>query len=364
MNNRDEIRTLLTQFTPLEQAFKRYFEENSHTVSERESRRLLKSYGGIPGNLIEEFLLSPTYGAFWAEAELPIISQFSDAQWFLDNEDIIVRKHARYSPVSFHTHSFIEVAYVFQGSCLQTFRYPGGQSEILEQKEGSLCILPPNLEHSVSIMDNSVLINILIRTSIMKNTLANLVIGNNALFDFFLYTLYENTKPNYLLFHTKDNDSIQDILLDMTAESCQDTPYSQKVLLLMLGLFFTYLQRDHSDDVVFSQITSAGISYIPQVLNYIEQNYANISVKSIARHFSVSTSYLGRIFRDNTQTTIMDTLQNMRIQKACGLLSSTTLSVQDIAERVGYSDVTYFIRMFKKQIQTTPLQYRKSKHIL
>lgn len=193
----------------------------------------------------------------------------------------------------------------------------------------------------------------------MKNTLADLVAGNHALFSFFLYTLYENTKPNYLLFSTKGDDSIRDLILDMIAESCTEKQYSQKALLLMLGLFFTYLQRDHSEGVQFSRITSAGITCIPQILNYIQQNYRRTSVEDIARHFSVSTSYLGRIFRENTRNTVIETIQQVRIQKACDLLVSSRLPVQNIAEAVGYSDVTYFIRMFKKHRQTTPLQYRR-----
>ena len=49
--------------------------------------------------------------------------------------------------------------------------------------------------------------------------------------------------------------------------------------------------------------------------------------------------------------TLADTIQQVRVRKACELLRSTRLSVQEIAEQVGYQDVTYFIRMFKKHEQ-------------
>lgn len=58
--------------------------------------------------------------------------------------------------------------------------------------------------------------------------------------------------------------------------------------------------------------------------------------------------------------TLADTIQQVRVRKACELLRSTRLSVQEIAEQVGYQDVTYFIRMFKKHEQVTPLKYRKA----
>lgn len=321
--------------------------------------RLLKKYGSLPRSLNEEFQILTEARPVTVPSDYPQDHKFSDSQWFLEDEAISVRKHPRYSPSLYHTHSFIEITYMLKGTCRQSFLYPDNRTELLTLQEGSICILPPKLEHKVMIFDDSIMINILIRTSIMKNTLADLVAGNHALFSFFLYTLYENTKPNYLLFSTKGDDSIRDLILDMIAESCTEKQYSQKALLLMLGLFFTYLQRDHSEGVQFSRITSAGITCIPQILNYIQQNYRRTSVEDIARHFSVSTSYLGRIFRENTRNTVIETIQQVRIQKACDLLVSSRLPVQNIAEAVGYSDVTYFIRMFKKHRQTTPLQYRR-----
>lgn len=363
MCTRKEIEKLLTQFTPLELEFKKKYDTTGIFYSEKDLMHLLNKFGRMPRNLKEEFQTSFPSGPDCISPDLHPQHEFSDSQWFLENEDISVRKHTRYSPPTGHTHSFIEIAYVFKGSCQQKFYYPSGQSESLILEEGSLCILPPKLEHAVWVRDDSIMINILIRTSVMKTTLANLVAENHALFDFFLYTLYENTRPNYLLFHTQNNEAIHNLILDMAAESCTAKQYSQKALLLMLGLFFTYLQRDHSEGMQFSRTTSAGIAYIPQILNYIQQNYAAISVENIARHFSVSTSYLGRIFRENTQTTVNEVIQQVRVQKACELLKATTLPIQNIAETVGYSDVTYFIRMFKKHQHITPLQYRKCNNL-
>ena len=74
---------------------------------------------------------------------------------------------------------------------------------------------------------------------------------------------------------------------------------------------------------------------------------------------TASTSWLSRIFHINAKMTLIDTIQQIRIQKASELLCSTKISVQEIAELVGYQDVTHFIRMFKKHTQMTPLQYRK-----
>ncbi len=49
----------------------------------------------------------------------------------------------------------------------------------------------------------------------------------------------------------------------------------------------------------------------------------------------------------------------MRLSKACQLLQSTSLSVREIAGRVGFQDVNYFTRAFKQRFQKTPGEFRK-----
>lgn len=353
---RTEVKQLLSQYTPLEQCFQKIYQQTGQSPTSQDLIHVLKQYGVFPHNLVEELQGTDCTRKI---TSAPSNLHFADSEWFLESEDISVRKHIRYSPAIRHTHSFIEISYVAEGSCRQVFYFQSGQTETRTLPAGALCIIPPRMEHDISVFDDSIVINILIRASAMKHTLTDLVAGNHALFDFFLYTLYENTTPNYLLFHTGNDETIQGLMFDMIGESCDEKQYHQKAQLLMLGLFFTYLQRDYSDWMQFSKCTSAGISFIPQILNYIQQNYADISLESIAQHFSISTSYLGKIFRENTKTTVFGVIQQVRIQKACELLTTTRLSVQSIAEAVGYENVTYFIRMFKKYIKTTPLQYRK-----
>lgn len=355
--NRLDIKQQLTLYTPLEQHFKSICEKSGRPATQSDFLHLLANYENLPDGLKAE--LNLTGAASSTTDILPFTPQFTDALWFREGEDICVRRHPRYSPAVFHTHSFIEISYVAAGCCHHDFSYPGGQLESLTLPQGSLCILPPGLTHAVSVFDDSSIINILIRTAVMKHTLTNLVAGNHALFDFFLYTLYENTNPNYLLFHTASDETVNNTILDLTAEAFAKQPYSQNMQCLMLGLLFTHLQRSHSQDIKFSSVTASGLAYIPHVLAYIQENYREASAPSIAKQFSVSTSYLARIFKENAGTTVLSAIQQVRMEKACELLVSTALPVQQIAEKVGYADITHFIRMFKKHNNITPLQYRK-----
>lgn len=286
--NLSEIKSVLAKYTKAEQQFRAVYKESGQPITEARLRKMLREDGKVINSS----------------------QNYSDEEWFQNGENILVCKHLRYSPVSMHTHSFIEISYMLSGSCKEVIQFPSGVTEQLILQQGDFFIIPPKLQHSVEIFNDSIMINILIRTSIMKNTLTRLIAENQA-------------------------------------------------LLFLTGTLFTNLQRKYSNCIQFSQITSVGISYIPHVLNYIQQNYRTVTVEELAKHFSVSTSWISRVFRKNARMTLVDTIQQVRVQKACELLQSTKLSVQEIAELVGYQDVTYFIRMFKKREQVTLLQYRK-----
>lgn len=73
------------------------------------------------------------------------------------DHNVIALKHYRYTPEFAHKHSFFEMSYVYSGS----FKQKISGDEIVF-KEGDICILTPNVEHSVGIFDDTVVINFLI----------------------------------------------------------------------------------------------------------------------------------------------------------------------------------------------------------
>ncbi|MDF2571803.1 MAG: two component transcriptional regulator, AraC family, partial [Sporomusa sp.] len=56
----------------------------------------------------------------------------------------------------------------------------------------------------------------------------------------------------------------------------------------------------------------------------------------------------------------IDYVTQIRLKEAKRLLSSTTLRISEIAERLGYSDLAYFTNIFKKSCHVTPSEYRKT----
>jgi len=99
---------------------------------------------------------------------------------------------------------------------------------------------------------------------------------------------------------------------------------------------------------------------ITEVIKYIHQNYdQDISLESTAKHFFIGKSYLCKLFKKHTHQNFNDYLTQLRINKAKELLHNPTYTVNVVSSKVGYSDYSYFGRIFKKMVGVTPSEYRK-----
>lgn len=98
-----------------------------------------------------------------------------------------------------------------------------------------------------------------------------------------------------------------------------------------------------------------------EIQEKIHRDFANSSLSSasIASEMELSSAYIGRMFRETTEMSISQYLNQYRIEKACKLLRHSDLSVEIIAGKVGFGNSKYFFVLFKQQIGQTPLQYRK-----
>jgi len=97
------------------------------------------------------------------------------------------------------------------------------------------------------------------------------------------------------------------------------------------------------------------------VMMYLKNNYykPHLSADIISSEFGYHPYYLNKVFRDNMGITIHKALINERIEAAKKLLSTTNLSVEDVALETGFGDRSQFCTAFKRLMGITPLQYRR-----
>ncbi|UUZ80301.1 helix-turn-helix transcriptional regulator [Paenibacillus sp. P26] len=84
-----------------------------------------------------------------------------------------------------------------------------------------------------------------------------------------------------------------------------------------------------------------------------------MTLEQAAERLQVSPVYFGRVFKQELGVSFGQHLTQTRIKRAIQLLTSTDLSILEIAERVGYHSQHYFSTSFRKTTGMSPIQYRK-----
>lgn len=123
-------------------------------------------------------------------------------------------------------------------------------------------------------------------------------------------------------------------------------------LMVMINSLFI---NNHSVETV-----DASFQYnqkVPEILSYIDQHITEpLTVEQLAEKFHVSTSYICRIFKATTGTTINKYINARRITIAKSLLT-TNLGVSEVCEKCGFNDYSNFLKAFTKTVGISPKKY-------
>lgn len=93
---------------------------------------------------------------------------------------------------------------------------------------------------------------------------------------------------------------------------------------------------------------------------YIMEHYNKaINLESVSNYVGLNPAYFSSVFKKATNQNFNDYVTEVRMENAKLLLSHTGRDVSDIAEDVGYSDIKYFSKLFKKNTGLTPSEFRK-----
>lgn len=97
------------------------------------------------------------------------------------------------------------------------------------------------------------------------------------------------------------------------------------------------------------------------ILQWIKANISSdLTVKSVADHFDLNYRYLGQLVKKETGQTVTHYINEQKMTIARQLLLDSNLPLKVIADRAGFNDEKYFLRIFKKQVGMTPTNYRRN----
>jgi YesN/AraC family two-component response regulator len=97
---------------------------------------------------------------------------------------------------------------------------------------------------------------------------------------------------------------------------------------------------------------------IQNILDFVKDKYQQqINLAYVSNHFNMGYSYTSTLFKKHTGMSFTQYLTKFRMDKALELLENTNCYVYEIANKVGFSDNTYFYKLFKEKYGVTPREY-------
>ena len=109
-----------------------------------------------------------------------------------------------------------------------------------------------------------------------------------------------------------------------------------------------------------SGIDEAAADKTNTVVNFVMQHFSeDLSLERIAGLVGMNASYFSRFFKRSTGNTFNEFVTQIRVGKACELLSTTEQQISNISYAVGYNNIANFNRRFRERKDITPREYRR-----
>ena len=141
-------------------------------------------------------------------------------------------------------------------------------------------------------------------------------------------------------------------------QSDMDDSENHVIKNLILAQFIIEIARQRTKKYHMN----SGSKYIRKANAYLSTNFDHdIKIKEIAEEVGISVAYLQRLYKEQTGKTLVDKLNELRIEKAKTLLEASSLPITDIAISVGFNNRQHFTYTFDSVMGCSPTIYRKNK---
>lgn len=342
---REELIEQLYQYTKHEEIYRAYFMLDSDKKRADYLDNLKNSI------YVNEILWLP---GFFDKNEILLSDNLFSSYDSHPNRSIVMQKHNRYTPSKFHQHEFFEMIYVYSGSAIHEIQ---GMKQTINK--GDVLIISPKVRHALSVFDDSIILDSLIRKGTFLNHFFEFLKKDNILSSFFQKDLYLNQHQPIITFHTDKDLELENILLDMFLEHYNEDNLSDNILNNLCMIYFAKLVRKHQATVeVFSSISKENTRLL-SIISYIQSNYTTVTLVSVANYFHYAPAYLSNYIKEHTGENFIDLIKNIKLNRAVYLLRSSNLSINDICNEIGYESPPHFFRLFKEKYGLTPAKYRK-----
>ena len=283
-----------------------------------------------------------------------------DLSTYVDSKENISLIHMRGdTSCEEHVHEFVELIFITEGICehwINGKQYPAEKGDLLFVNYGQT--------HSFRAKTNEYeYYNLLYTPRFFSEKLIN----SENIYDIFEIPLFREfynlpmSSEQIVRFREDEYMQVKKIVEEMEKEFIGKNIGYRSILDGYSRILFSKLLRkiknvnaDAQTRTYINEITSECLAYIN------EKCFGKITLQEIAAHTFYNPAYFSRIFKKQVGINLTDYIKEKRIREAARLLRDSSLTVEDVMSRVGYTDKNHFYKNFKEIYQMTPAAYRKN----
>ncbi len=270
---------------------------------------------------------------------------------FLEGRLISLCPHPQFVHFSEHSSDHVQVIYMCRGMTTHIIN-----GETITLREGELLLLTPNLKREIlPASEKDIAVNFIIMPLFFETIIQMIEKEQIALHSYFINILRGDDETSaYMLFKVSDVLQIQNLVENLIWTLVNVSENKPNIIqsTMMLLLFYLF---NCTDRIVCKKDEKVILS----VLQYIESYYKKGSLTDFAQSMHYDFTWLSRKIKSRTGKTFTELVQDKRLSQANFLLRNTPMKVDNIANKIGYDNISYFYRLFKNKFGVSPKQYRE-----
>lgn len=274
---------------------------------------------------------------------------------FFNEGNISINRSPRFSYVPAHSHSFIEMNYVYNGQSVQII---DDQRYVLPA--GTLLVMDTGVVHRVDYADrDDILINLLINhDNAAPSALLEESSANNITDRFLRNSLQKNfNHDNYVIYDLNRDIAMRHLMDSIIAIGVQHLPRQSVSLEALMKVLVGNVDSCIVDKSL--KFVDVNDNQLIPMINYINDHYQTVTLKELSKQFGYNPNYVSNRIKKQTGRTFKQLVELRRLAVAENLMIRTKLSASDITEMVGYQNFSSLYRLFEEYLNLSPQEYKK-----
>lgn len=258
------------------------------------------------------------------------------------------RKFDETHETKIHCHDFISMVYVLSGGC--SYRIDDAHYQV---KKGDMLVFNPGVNHGKTVKPGEEILELHVG---FDNIQIEGLTKNNL--------IGAETCPVINL--QEQEQEFLKCCSDIYLEQENDLPGSELMLKIqVMRLIVLFLKTTRSDlcaskNPLVSFDSNDKSVIVSTLITFLNENYMRpISLDTISKSIYLSPTYISKVFKEETGETPINYLIKLRLSKAREMLQDGRHSIKSVARSVGYEDVYYFSKLYKKYNRVSPSSIRK-----